>query len=524
MKLNTILFILLLVFSTSIRFWKLNEFPIALNWDEVSHGYNAYSVLLTGKDQWGNVPIFNFRAYGDYPTTLNLYLTIPFVRLFGLNEWSIRLPSAILGTATIVSVYFLGLYLFSSTQKALLLAFIFAISPWSFFPSRAVFQSTVAQFFLVTGATLILSRRLLIGSLLFAISAYGYHNTRIIAPLIYPILMFYPRPKIQKTHLFAIAIFALITLPSIFHLLTPESRARNAWVGIIDQGAISYLEQQRNLRDNSLASKIIFNKPTYFAFSFTRNYLVLLNPVNLFFRSTNNYQFNIPGFGILLPVWLPFFYLGLFLALKKHRYLVLSFLICLLPSAITRGDFPVIRAMSSLPLPQVFILLGFEKLLSHLPRQRRSILLLFIGLSVFQFTSYLRHYFLTYPTQYASSWQYGYKEVVSYLKNNYSQYNQIFITKKYGEPHEYILFFWPWNPRSYQTDPTQNWDYHANWYWVNAFDKFKFINDWEIENHPLPPHSLLVTSPNNYPPNTKKLVTINYQNGDKVFDIVTNDQ
>ena len=34
---------------------------------------------------------------------------------------------------------------------------------------------------------------------------------------------------------------------------------------------------------------------------------------------------------------------------------------------------------------------------------------------------------------------------VVYLKDHYSQYDQIIFTKKYGEPHEYILFFWPPN-------------------------------------------------------------------------------
>jgi hypothetical protein len=70
---NKINFIIIFVIATFFRFYQLGNLPSSLNWDEISHGYNAYSILKTGHDQWGQSwPIFNFRAYGDYPTTLNL--------------------------------------------------------------------------------------------------------------------------------------------------------------------------------------------------------------------------------------------------------------------------------------------------------------------------------------------------------------------------------------------------------------------------------------------------------------------
>ncbi|MDD4082800.1 MAG: hypothetical protein PHD05_05440, partial [Sphaerochaetaceae bacterium] len=90
--------------------------------------------------------------------------------------------------------------------------------------------------------------------------------------------------------------------------------------------------------------------------------------------------------------------------------------------------------------------------------------------------------------------------MVSLLKEYYSKYDYIYITKKYGEAHEFILFYWPWDPSDYQSNPTKKWDYHANWYWVNGFDKFTFINDWEVLEKTTNPISktLLITSPGNY--------------------------
>ena len=72
--------ILIIVLGALLRFVNLSSLPPALNWDEISHGYNAYSILKTAHDQWGQfLPITNFRAYGDYPLPLNLFLTILFL-------------------------------------------------------------------------------------------------------------------------------------------------------------------------------------------------------------------------------------------------------------------------------------------------------------------------------------------------------------------------------------------------------------------------------------------------------------
>ena len=78
-------------------------------------------------------PLFNFRAYGDYPTALNLYLTLPFVAFLGLNTLSLRLPAAILGLAFTIVVYFLA-RLFTKNRSLSLIAFaIAAFSPWTFY-------------------------------------------------------------------------------------------------------------------------------------------------------------------------------------------------------------------------------------------------------------------------------------------------------------------------------------------------------------------------------------------------------
>jgi hypothetical protein len=58
------LFLLLIIILIIGALWRLPVFaPGSLNWDEVSLGYNAYSLAQTGHDEWGVVLPNIFRAF-----------------------------------------------------------------------------------------------------------------------------------------------------------------------------------------------------------------------------------------------------------------------------------------------------------------------------------------------------------------------------------------------------------------------------------------------------------------------------
>src|SRR3990167_8100088 len=113
MKKTTLLLACIVGLAFFLRIYKVTQIPPALSWDEVSIGYNAYSILKTGRDEHGRyMPVDAFVAYGDYKPVLPVYLTVPFIALFGLNELAVRLPSALAGTLTVLLTYFLVLELF----------------------------------------------------------------------------------------------------------------------------------------------------------------------------------------------------------------------------------------------------------------------------------------------------------------------------------------------------------------------------------------------------------------------------
>src|SRR3990167_5588830 len=104
------LLIVIILVAAFLRFWRLGDYP-ALNADEAAIGYNVYSLIQTGKDEHGNPWPIHFQSFNDYKPGLYFYLVLPFVKTLGLNEWAVRLPGAILGTATVLVLYFLVLEL-----------------------------------------------------------------------------------------------------------------------------------------------------------------------------------------------------------------------------------------------------------------------------------------------------------------------------------------------------------------------------------------------------------------------------
>ncbi len=75
---------MVLVTSFILRFYRVTEDPPSLNWDEVSIGYNAYSILKTGKDEWNQPFPVHFKSYGEYKLPVQIYASIPGIYFFGI--------------------------------------------------------------------------------------------------------------------------------------------------------------------------------------------------------------------------------------------------------------------------------------------------------------------------------------------------------------------------------------------------------------------------------------------------------
>src|SRR3990167_4542495 len=106
------LFIAIIVLASVLRFWQLGKVPISPDWDETALGYNAYSILKTGRDEYGTFLPKTLRSFDDYKPPLYAYLAIPSIALFGLNTWAVRVPSAVMGVLAVIGTYYLVIELF----------------------------------------------------------------------------------------------------------------------------------------------------------------------------------------------------------------------------------------------------------------------------------------------------------------------------------------------------------------------------------------------------------------------------
>src|SRR3989337_3736551 len=112
-----IILLVIIFISLFLRLYKINSNPPSLDWDEASIGYNAYSLLKTGADEYGNKLPLTIRSFGDYKPLVYIYLDVPSVLAFGLNETGVRFPSAVFGFLSVIVIYFLVKEIFRDWDK-----------------------------------------------------------------------------------------------------------------------------------------------------------------------------------------------------------------------------------------------------------------------------------------------------------------------------------------------------------------------------------------------------------------------
>src|SRR4030042_2664212 len=226
------LFSSVILLSVIIRFIWLERVPPSLYTDEANQGYNAYSLLLTGKDEHVVFLPASLRSFGDWKPPLPKYIMIPFIALTYLNEKAVRWPSAALGVGSIILVFCLIRTLFSGykdkTKIALLSSFYLTISPWHILQSRAAMLVIISLFLLLLGIYFFIRSRidprlLVFSTMSFILCIYAYYGMRIIVPLVVFFLFFqYQRAVLghKKELIISIAIGIILLMPLFWDFLS----------------------------------------------------------------------------------------------------------------------------------------------------------------------------------------------------------------------------------------------------------------------------------------------------------------
>ncbi len=538
--------LIIIVLSFLLRFYKVTEDPPALNWDEVSIGYNAYSILKTGKDEWGQVFPVHFKAYGEYKLPTQIYASIPGIAIFGLNELGVRITPVIYGTLTVLLVFFLGRLLFQSELVGLVSAYLLAISPWHIQLTRASFESSFACFWVVLGMWFLVKgftekKWFVISMIPFALSVFTYNAARIFTPLFLLVIIFIYRKefvKVRKLIIAAIVVFVVLLLPLAPFLLSGERSARYKLVSITDDpGLIPRINENRGYSKlPQPLPRLIHNKVTYITFYFTRNYLAHFTPQFLFISGAPHKQHHVQNIGELYWFQAPFLLVGLVaLFYLKHKFkaLLLSWLLlAFVPVSVTNDSIPhALRTLIAAPFYQLVSAFGFYEVYWWLKKKYQSMIWFFVIILVvvvvISMGYYLNQYYNIYPKNYSRDWQYGYKQVVDYIGKHKDEYDLIVFTRHYGEPHMFTLFYLNYDPAKYRNDPNLVRFETYDWVRVLRFDKFYFPDLGDkgtqfadiVKQNPNK-KMLFIDRTGDFPNEINRLYSVNFLNGENAFDIV----
>jgi len=451
MKIEKILFLLILVLFLVTRLYKISEIPSSVYWDEASIGYNAYSISQTGKDEWGEFLPLHFRAFGEFKLPVYIYSAVPFIAVFGLNELSVRFPAVLFSLGVVILTYLLTKRLFNDVS-ALWSSFFITISPWFFIFSRTGYEATAGLMFYLLAIYLFffISKNpwyVFFSILSFILSAYSYNSFRIIIPLTILILLIMERHNLMilRKSIFVVMLSLFILGLSIWSIYR---------LYVYDAG-ISRLQ--------TVSSK---------SSDFFKNYLSHFS-LDFLISGDKNLRSQQKGFGQIFPYDFLLLPLGLVFIIKfKSKYGLLALvllLISIIPAAITKESPHALRSLSVVPFMVMISAMGVTFF--------KKYFFVFLIISLAFFMNYILNFIYIYPGYSQTAWQSGYKEIFTNIDD--SEKEKIAVSDKDGQPYIFALFYLKIDPEKFRLEVVRNsvdkWGFST----VKKFGKFEFGQIYE---------------------------------------------
>jgi len=533
----------IIVLAAALRFYQLGTNPPSLDWDETAEGYNAYSLLKTGKDEYGYKLPLSFRSFDDYKPPLYIYMTVPSVAVFGLNNFAVRFPSAFLGVLAVIFCYLAVFELFKNRAIALLSSLFLAISPWHLQFSRVGFETNSTILWSTLGVWAFLNGVkskgvkimlwMCLASTSFGLNLFMYHNSRVFIPFFALVLIILFKNKLLKVKKYLVipialaVIFSIILLPIIFSI---QGQLRYKGTTVFSDLSPLYKAAEKTELDRQkglfLVGNILHNRRLVYIPIIVGNYLSHLNPTFLLFPDSFDNTANrhhVPGLALLYWWDIPFVLAGIYFLIKnkfdsKSKTVVFAwFLLAPVAAAVTWGVPHALRSEIYLPTFQIFSAIGVYTIYSY--RKSKKLFIIVAGtLLVMNFAYYLHQYYVHMPLEYSKDWQYGRREaamISNQLKNNY---DRVIVSTKLEQPHEFWLYYLKYDPGRYLSEGgTISGGFLED---RNHFDKF-FFKPIDFNKQSGEAKTLFIGLPSEFPQNAKVLEKIDYLNGEPAIYIVS---
>lgn len=462
------IFLLLLVIAVFIftRGYKLNTIPASLYWDEASIGYNAYSILKTGRDEGGQFLPVHFRSFGEYKLPVYIY-SVSLVQFFtGPTILSVRLPAVFYSLGILIVIFFLTRLLFG-TKTAFLAAFFYTVTPWGFLFSRVGYEASAGLMFFLLGVYLACkddTRSYFLSAVFFVLSMYSYNSFRILAPLVFVLLTIFPisKDKVKKMLAIKFLIFVIGMVPMIFLYF-------NAGTGRLDDIGI-FNQSLGNIGQTKL---------------FVKNFLSHFS-IDFLLGGDKNLRNQLPGWGQIYLAQLILATFGLirlvFRINKKQALVLMLFLISFIPSSITREAPHALRAITAVPMIAIITAVGVEIVIAITNRIVRAskVLSFLLGFLIIYFMYLFGQYFWSFLNEYnfksGEYWQYGYKQIYDKYAKSFDKYNFINISDGYAQPYIFAAFYLRFDPSRFQNERTENTTIRKATSLIRNYDKYVFAN------------------------------------------------
>jgi len=502
------LFIILVV-AALLRLWNLDSNPPHLSPDEASLGYNAYSILKTGRDEYGELLPMVFKSFGDYKPGFYVYLTVPFVAVLGLNEWSVRLPSAIAGTVAVYLLYLLvkellgyGLsfrstknmsvsgsksFLLSTVyqQLAMLASLLLAISPWHLHLSRGAWEVNVSLTLTLTGILFFLKsfkfpKYLIISSFFFSLTFITYQGAKLSTAIVILTLFITFLKDIKiflkinwKTALVSLALAFAVSSPALLSFTKGQTGRLTVFSIFSYPRPEEYLEGFLSKAEEKVGdlNYYLFHSETLnFKRGILGRYFNHFSGRFLFFEGDyQNPKHSSPNHGMLQFFDIVLIPIGL-ISLIRHKsrmtdFVLLWLLLSPLPAVLTRDQVQAVRAFNMVIPLAIVSAYGALTLINYFKKFRftdyglsksKHVFLRYLLFTVYcslftvSFLYFLDSYFIHLPIHNAKHWSYGYKQVIEDLLPIQNNYKTVYFQQSYDQPYIYYLFYSKYDPAKYQ--------------------------------------------------------------------------
>lgn len=479
-KKSKIILVAILLVALFLRVWQVDKVPVSLFGDELDLGYQAYSILHTGADYYGNKWPLQFHSLAEYRTPLYLYSAVPTVAIFGISPLGVRLPAVLFGVAGVWALYLLVKELTKREDLALVSAAILTFSPWHLHYSRAGFEVTELLFFLILGLYFFFKglkngKFLWLSVVSFILCPWTYSTAKLFIPALMLFLFFLYRKEIfalsGKYLVYTVVAGLVAGLPLAYSVLkTPQ---RFDYISVFSDPTIEPQIGTLRARDAqmrgekgtglnpTIMDKLFENKITYVGKEILDHYFQALSSDFLFRQGDPDPRQSPTGMGEFYKIEAISMIAGVaifFVSKKESRRTKLLIIFWVLagvfPAALTRdGGNHATRLILILP-PLVFLIAYgvVEGIKLVKANYRKFAALLYFGAFAFCFVMYIHNYYVHYPWDSERWWHAGYQQAIQGVRDIQGSYDKVVISTANEPPWVFFAAWYQYPPAEWQTN------------------------------------------------------------------------